>query len=205
MSEDLIQRSAEWWAVRTGKITASRIGDMMATTRNGWAASRRNYFHELIAERLTGRPTIKVIRSLEARIELEPEARIAYEFLSGHNVKEVGFIPHPLIERSGSSPDGYIGRQGQLEIKCLDPPAHIELLESGIIDPGYVYQMQFGMACSKRKWCDFFSYSAAMPEELKTFTKRIERDNDLIGRIEQAIRDFDCEIETKIAALRNGK
>lgn len=201
---DLVQRSPEWFAARAGLITASRVGDMMATTKTGWAASRRNYFHELVAERLTGRPTIKIVRRLEARSEMEPEARTAYEFFSGNAVRELGLVLHPKIERAASSPDGFIGKDGQLEMKCLDPPRHIELLETGIINNGYLYQMQFGLACSKRKWCDFFTYCPTLPEELKTFTRRIERDDHLIKKIEAAVIEFDAEIEAKIAALRNG-
>jgi hypothetical protein len=199
---DVAQNSAEWHQLKCGWIGASRIGDLMATTKKGRAASRKNYFNELLAQRLTGRRTSRYIYSLNNRLEMEPEARAAYEFYTGNSVVEVGFIPHPQIDRAGASPDGIVSDDGGLEIKCCDAGAHIAMIETGIIDPAYLYQCQFGMACSERSWWDFVAYHPDMPEELKFWTKRIERDDHCIERIEQAVRDFDAEIEAKIAALR---
>lgn len=202
--ETVIQQSEEWNQLKCGWIGASRIGDMLATTKNGWAASRKNYFNELIAQRLTGRRTSRYVYSLNNRLEMEPEARAAYEFYTGNDVVEVGFIPHPSIEHFGASPDGLIGDDGGLEIKCMDAPNHLETLETGIVATGYVYQCLSGMACTGRKWWDFVSYQPDMPEELKLFRKRFDRDDHAIGKIEAAVREFDAEIEAKIAALRNG-
>jgi len=204
MSDEVLQNTPEWNQLKCGWIGASRIGDMMATTKNGWAASRKNYFNELLAQRLTGRRTSRYVYSLNNRLEMEPEARAAYEFYTGNEVVEVGFIPHPKIDRAGASPDGLVGKDGGLEIKCCDAGAHLAMIETGIIDSTYLYQCQFGMACSERPWWDFVAYHPDMPEELKFWTRRIERDDQLIERIENAVRDFDAEIEAKIATLRNG-
>jgi hypothetical protein len=204
MSEDVAQGSAEWNQLKCGWIGASRIGDMLATTKSGWAASRKNYFNELVAQRLTGRRTSRYIYSLNNRLEMEPEARDAYEFYTDNRVTQVGFIPHPRIDRAGASPDGLVGDDGGLEIKCCDGAAHLAMIETGVIDSAYLYQCQFGMACSECQWWDFVSYHPDMPEELKFWTKRIERDDHCIAKIEEAVREFDAEIEAKIAALRNG-
>ena len=100
----MLQRSPEWWAARCGKCTASRVGDVIATTRNGWGAARGKYLEQLVCERLTGRnQDNKVIRSLEARAELEPEARAAYSFYTDNDIELVGFVEHPKIVNSGAS------------------------------------------------------------------------------------------------------
>jgi len=201
---DVVQNSEEWHQLKCGWIGASRIGDLMATIKNGSpAASRRNYFNELLAQRLTGRRSSRYIGSLDRRLEMEPEARIAYEFYSGNDVQEVGFIPHPRVARSGASPDGLIAHDGGLEIKCPDVGNHLAMIETGIIDSNYLYQCQWGIACSDRAWWDFVSYHPDLPEELKFWTKRIERDDHCIGRIEVAVIEFDAEIEARIASLRN--
>jgi hypothetical protein len=203
MSEEVIQNSPEWHELKCGWIGASRIGDMLATTKNGWAASHKNYFNELLAQRLTGRRTSRYVYSLNSRLEMEPEARSAYAFYTSNDVVEVGFIPHPRIERAGASPDGLVGDDGGLEIKCCDVGAHLAMIETGVIDSDYIYQCQFGMACSERQWWDFVAYHPDLPEELKFWTKRIERDDHAISRIEAAVREFDAEIENKIAAIRS--
>lgn len=202
---DLEQRSPEWFALRCGKVTASRISDMMATTRNGWAATRARYLEEIVAERLTGETVIKRVPSMEARSEMEPDARDAYEFYSDNEPQVVGFVTHPTIEMAGASPDSLIGEDGGLEIKCLDSKNHIELLKSGIIDNGYLLQCQFNIACAERDWWDFMSYDPRMKEErLRVFIKRINRDDHCIAKIESAVVDFLAEVEATVAQLQNG-
>lgn len=192
------QRTPEWYALRCGKVTASRIGDLMATTRNGWGAPRKNYLREIVAERLTGRPVIKRVPSMDARSDMEPEARLAYEFYKGAEVDEIGFVEHPSISNAGASPDGFVGKDGGIEIKCLNTENHIELLKAGEIDAGYLLQVQFGMACSGRQWTDFVSYDPRLPEDLKVFLKRISRDEGLIERIEKCVEDFLAEIDAEV-------
>lgn len=193
------QRSPEWWAARTGCVTASRIADVMARTKNGWGAPRGHYLNKLVAERITGQPTKqRAVMSLEQRLEMEPEARVAYEFYSDNEVTEVGFIEHPTIPHAGASPDGLIGADGGLEIKCCDTTTHIETLRSGAVDPDYMKQIQFGMACTDRMWWDFVSFDPLMPEELKLFVKRVLRDDAQIAAIESAVIEFLSEVETKV-------
>lgn len=199
------QRTDAWYSARCGRVTASRIVDVITTTKNGWGHARAKYANQLVAERLTGRPQdMRRIKSMEDRSDLEPEAIAAYEFYTGANVKTVGFIQHPEIELSGSSPDGLVGKKGGLEIKVLDPATHIKLL-SGDLSPmeEYLPQMTFGIATTKRSWWDFAAYCPTMPEELKLFIKRLDSDADAIAKVEAAVITFLAEVEAKVLAIRN--
>src|SRR5688572_15980698 len=115
----MIQGSPEWFAERAGKVTASRIADMLAKTKTGWGASRANYAAQLVAERLTG-TVVESYTSAEMRwgTETEPQAKAAYEFYTGSTIEDAAFIQHPKIAMSGASPDGFVGADGLLEVKC---------------------------------------------------------------------------------------
>lgn len=202
MSNFPIQGSDEWFAQRMGKVTASRIGDMMAKTKSGWGASRANYAAQLVAERLTGQPAETFSNTaMKWGTETEPEARAVYSFYSGLSVEECGFIPHPTISQSGASPDGLVGDSGLVEIKCPNTATHIETLLGGIVPSKYNYQMQWQMACTNRTWCDWVSYDPRMPESMRLFTKRIVRDNALLGELEAEVRAFLVEIDETVARL----
>ena len=196
------QGSQEWLLERCGKVTASRIADLMATTRSGYAASRDNYKAQLIAERLTGcvAPGFTNAAMIHGT-ETEPEARRAYEFFVDRDVQQVGFIPHPAIEMSGASPDGLVGSDGLLELKCPNTATHIETLLTGRIPDKYHKQMQFQMACTGREWCDFASYDPRMPERMRLFVKRIPRDEGEIAEIEREVSVFLSEIADTVARL----
>ena len=202
MSE-LIQGTDEWLQARVGKVTASRIADLMATLRDGKpGASYHNYMAELIAERLTGVPKEHFTNSaMMWGTEKEPEARSAYEFFHDVDVVEVGFVDHPSIPMAGASPDGLVGDVGLVEIKCPNTATHIETLLTGKIPDKYIKQMQFQLACTGRKWCDFLSYDPRMPEHLRMFTKTVERDDELILKMEGAIASFLDMLENKIEQL----
>ena len=123
------QRTPEWYAARCGKVTASRLVDVIARTQKGWGAARGKYMEQIIAERLTGRPQdMRNVRSLSERADMEPDARDAYTFYTDNEVEEVGFIQHPSIEYAGASPDGVVADDGMIEIKCLDAATHVRLL-----------------------------------------------------------------------------
>ena len=193
------QGTAEWREARCGKVTASHIGDVMARTKTGWGAARKHYLNKLVAERITGQPSAqKSVASLDRRLEMEPEARIAYEFYTDNEVTEVGFIDHPTIPNAGASPDGLIGDDGGLEIKCCDSAQHLEMLTTGIVDPDYLKQCYFGMACTGRKWWDFESFDPLMPEEMKVYVKRIPRDETKIAEIESAVIQFLSEVDLRV-------
>lgn len=199
------QGTQEWRLARVGHVTASRIADLMARTKAGWRAGRRNYMAQLVVERLTGLPTESYINgAMQWGIDTEDRARNAYSFFTGQEVRQVGFILHPCIPKTGASSDGFVGfvgHDGLIEIKCPNTATHIETLLSQEIADEYIKQMQFQMACTGRQWCDFVSFDPRMKVELQLFIKRVERDNTLIGQIEAEVRDFLAELDQKIAAL----
>jgi putative phage-type endonuclease len=168
MIADIEQRTEAWETIRLGKVTASCISDVMAKTKSGYSASRKNYMMKLLCERLTGKREESYINAAMQRgIDLEAVARSAYEVDQGVMVQEVGFVPHPTIPMSGASPDGCVGDSGLLEIKCPGTSAHVDFLRTGEIDSGYKLQMLWQLECIGRAWCDFVSYDDRMPEELQ--------------------------------------
>lgn len=196
------QRTDEWFAARVGKVTASKVADVVARTRNGWGASRANYMAQIIAERLTGQPADSYTNAaMQWGIEIEPDARAAYEFYTDSAVEEVGFVDHPRIAMSGASPDGRVGDSGLVEIKCPNTATHIDTLLNGTIPDKYIKQMLWQMACEERDWCDFVSFDPRMPEEHRIWIERIERDDDAIMYLETAVSEFLAEVDEKIKKL----
>jgi putative phage-type endonuclease len=199
---DVLQGSPEWFALRLGKVTASRVADVVAKTKSGWGASRDNYAAELIAERLTGTQAASYTNAaMQWGLECEPQARAAYCFYRDVNVTEVGFVDHPAIEMTGASPDGLAGDDGLVEIKCPNTATHIETLLTHTVPAKYITQMQFQMACTGRKWCDFVSFDPRMPEYMRLFVKRIERDDTAIATLEREVITFLSEVETRLLGL----
>lgn len=198
------QRSEEWFAARVGKVTASRMADLTARTKSGYGASRANYMAELLVERITGKPKKGFVSAaMQHGIDTEDEARAAYEFQAGVSVATVGFIQHPYIGMSGASPDGYVGEDGMVEIKCPQPAAHIETLETAAIPAKYFLQMQWQMACAGRDWCDFVSYQ---PDLIGTgmdlFIQRVAFDGSAIKELETEVTKFLSELDAKEKSLR---
>jgi putative phage-type endonuclease len=196
------QRSAEWYQTRLGKVTASRIADLMARTKSGYSTSRANYMAELIAERLTGAKGDSYQSSaMQWGTEQEPYARAAYETLKGVLVEEVGFVPHPTISNSGASPDGLVDDDGLVEIKCPFTATHLEFLTTGIVPERYNLQMQWQMACTGRGWCDYVSYDPRLPERMSISIQRVNRDFTLVGNVETEVRAFLSELDAKVLTL----
>lgn len=199
----LLQGSPEWHQERLGKVTASRVADVVARTKTGWGAMRDNYKADLIVERLTGAPVQGYVsEAMEWGTQCEPEARSAYEVLAGLRVDVVGFVPHPTIEMSGASPDGLVGTDGLVEIKCPGSKAHIDTLLRGKIPEKYILQMTWQMACTGRQWCDFVSYDPRMPENLRLFVKRVPRDDVMVLDLEDKVREFLAEVHAKTVTLQ---
>lgn len=200
---EIIQGSPEWFAVRVGKVTASRVADVVAKTKTGWGASRANYMAELIAERLTGEVAPSFTNAaMQWGTEMEPLARDAYEFRTDATVETVGFVAHPSILMSGASPDGLVGSDGLVEIKCPNTATHIDTLMGDSIASKYETQMQWQMACTGRKWCDFVSFDPRMPESMRLFIRRVNRDDKRISELELLVCDFLEEIKAKVQQLR---
>ena len=204
MTEEILQGSDEWKALRLGKVTASRIADLMAKTKSGFAASRANYMAQLIAERLTGTVAESYTNAaMQHGTETEPEARAAYEFYQSVTVEQIAFAPHPKIDQAGAGPDGLVGSDGLVEIKCPNTATHLETLLGQAVPGKYELQMQFQMACTGRQWCDFVSYDPRMPEHMRLFVKRLPRDDKRIAGIEGEIGSFLSEMAVKLSQLNS--
>lgn len=202
--QDIIQGTPEWHALRVGKVTASRVADVAAKTKTGWGASRSNYLAELIAERLTGEAAASFTNAaMQWGTDKEPEARAYYEFRSDAEVALVAFVDHPTIGMTGASPDGLVGDDGLIELKCPNTATHIETLLGDEIPAKYVTQMQWQMACTGRKWCDFASYDPRLPESMRLFVKRVNRDDTRIAELEKLVEAFLAELDGKVSALRS--
>lgn len=200
----IIQGSEEWFAVRCGKVTASRVADIVARTKSGWSASRKNYLAELVAERLTGHVERGFTNAaMQWGTDMEPEARDAYAFYADADVEQVGFVDHPRIEMAGASPDGLVGDNGLVEIKCPNTATHIDTLMAGTAPARYVTQMMWQMACTGRAWCDFVSYDPRLPEDMRIFIKRIDRDEDRIAELEKEVEAFLSELSETVERLKN--
>lgn len=188
------QRSAEWFAARLGCVTASRVKDVMASGRGGApSATRKNYMMELLCERLTGQqsgPDLSRKPAVQRGVELEPFACMAYEADKGLMVIETGLVMHPSIPGFGASPDGLVGEDGVLEIKCPNTATHIATMQSERHDPQYEWQMLAQMACTGRAWTDFVSYDDRLPEPIQYVCHRFERDFKRIREMEAEIKAF---------------
>lgn len=198
----IVQGSPEWFAVRCGKVTASRVADVIAKTKTGYGASRANYAAELIAERLTQSTAPGFTNAaMQWGTDQEPHARAAYSFLHNVDVEEIAFVDHPEIAMSGASPDGLVGLDGLVEFKCPNTATHLDTLLSETVPGKYITQMQWQMACTGRAYCDFASFDPRLPPSMQLFVKRVERDASLILDLEAQVADFLAEIDAKVAAL----
>lgn len=199
----VVQGTQEWLQLRAGKVTASRIADVAAKIKTGESASRRNYKAQIVVERLTGLPCESgyISKEMQWGTENEPFARAAYEIRSGAMVDQVGFVDHPTIDRSGASPDGLVGDDGMVEIKCPNTATHIEYILGKEAPAEYQQQMLWQMDCTGRQWVDFVSYDPRLPEHLQLFVVRFVRDNERIKQLESEVVKFNAEVDEIIAKL----
>jgi putative phage-type endonuclease len=196
------QRTEEWFKARLGKVTASRVADVIAKTKSGYSSSRDNYMAQLICERLTGQQGESYTNAaMQHGVDTEPLARSAYEALHGLLVEEVGFVQHPTIEMAGASPDGLVGLFGMLEVKCPNTATHIDTLINSTVPTKYITQMQWQMRCCDRQWCDFVSFDPRLPLDLQLFIKRVEFDAEYVAMLEKEVNQFLDELVKKINKL----
>ena len=196
------QRTEEWFRARAGKVTASRVADIIAKTKSGYSTSRDNYMAELICQRLTGTVGESYQNAAMAwGTNTEPLARAAYVSATGISVEEIGFVPHPTIENAGASPDGLVEDKGLVEIKCPITNTHMNTLLEQEVPTKYYVQMQWQMACTGREWCDFVSFDPRMPENMQLYIHRIERDDKMIANLEAEVSKFLSEMANKIERL----
>lgn len=199
------QGTDAWHLARLGRVTASRIADVLATIKRGEAAARANYRAELVAERLTGKRQESYSNAaMQWGTETEPLARVWYESEVGVVVQETGFVEHPTIAMSGASPDGLVADSGLVEIKCPNTQTHIETMLAKRVPPRYTPQIHWQMACTGREWCDFVSFDPRLPEQTQIFIKRVERDEKYIkDTLEPEVIRFLEEVEKTVEQLLN--
>ena len=197
------QRTEEWFAARCGKVTASRVADIIAKTKTGYSTSRDNYLAQLVCERMTGKPAESYSNAaMQWGTDTEPFARAAYEARMDLLVTEVGFIDHPWITMSGASPDG-LANEGMVEIKCPNTATHIDTLLSQTVPAKYITQMMWQMACADRPWCDFVSFDPSLPERHQLFIKRINYDPEMVNMLENSVIQFLGDVDLKIQQLES--
>lgn len=200
-----IDNIEDWYRVRLGRVTASRIGDATRKlVRGGWAKDRENYKHELIAERLTGQARQRYIS--EAMVwgqQCEGDARLAYQKRMGYAVDNATwFVQHPIIRDAGCSPDGSIGSDGLAQFKCPETSTYVRILTTKEIDPDYIAQCQWEMACTGRKWNDLVFYDPRISDpKFRMFRTRVHRDNEWIAATEIMVMALLKEIEDAIASI----
>lgn len=207
MKANVAQESADWMAARAGAFTASRSADLMARTKSGPSASRGNLLALLAVERLTGQCVETFTNgAMQRGIELEAEARDAYSFARGVAVDECGFVPTSALVRCGCSPDGLIGDDGLLEIKCPASMAkHLDALRTGAHAKEYRWQLQHQLMVTGRAWVDAVSYDPRFPEGLQLAVTRVERDEAAIKDLVEAIIEANAEVEAMVRELNNMK
>jgi len=204
--DQIEQGSQEWLELRIGKITASRLSDVLAQGKgSSESLTRKRYKNELIRERLTHQKLDGYSNtSMERGTLLEPLARASYEVQHNLMVEQVSFVPHPVISNAGASPDGLIGDDGLIEIKCPKPENHLEaILTNGkSLISTYYNQIQWQMACTGRKWCDLVSYDPDMIDHLQLFVTKVLRDDPYIKTMEAEVITFDQEIIQAVINLK---
>lgn len=201
----IAQGTPEWFAQRLGHVTASRMSDVLAKGKAGEAVTRQKYRMQIIAERISGRVAESFTSAaMEWGTEHEPLARIRYEADTGYFVDEAEFCFHPTIKWLGASPDGVInGVSGLIEIKCPNTQTHLGYRLDNKPPAAYINQMQCQMWVTGATYCDFVSYDPRVPEHLQLFVSRLQRDNDLIAKMEIETIKFLGEVDDAIKQLEN--
>ena len=197
------QRTDEWFKARLGKVTASRVSDVLAKIKSGEAAVRKNYKMQLATERLTNQKTDTYInQAMQDGIDREDTAREIYEIVRDIKVEQVGFIDHPTIKMSGCSPDGKIPDNGVLEIKCPVETTHTTNLLERKLPSRYVSQVQWQIACTGADYANFVSYNPNFEPKLQLMYVEVERDNEYIEMLEEEVSIFLAEVDDIVNVLK---
>jgi putative phage-type endonuclease len=196
-------QSDSWLVHRAGRITGSRIADVMNTLKGGGEGSKRKgYRMEILAARLTGKSaTHYVSMEMQRGLEMEQTAIEMYQMATHQMVIPVGFVLHPEWDFTGATPDGLVGSDGLIEVKCPKSETLLEWRLSDVIPEEYIFQMQWQMACTERKWCDFYGYDDRLPSPISHLIKRVERDDKRIAEISSSVLDLNEQIEAMIEVL----
>jgi putative phage-type endonuclease len=182
------QRSEGWFAARRGVPTASSFNRLI-TSAGKRSASADGYIDELIAEKITGESKFfPTTAAMQHGIDTEPKARAYYEFMHEVDVLEIGLCLHDTID-AGASPDGLIGNDGLIEIKC--PQAHTMVkywrdnAKNSRIPIEYLPQVQGQLWITERDWCDVLCYH----ESIKPMLIRVFRDEDFIASLAEIVKN----------------
>ena len=194
------QGSPEWFAMRAGKVTASKVSDVMSAITT---AGYKNYLADLVVERLTGNKTESFTNAaMQWGVDQEPIARAEYEVKTGNFVDQIAFVDHPTIANFGCSPDGLVGDDGLIEIKCPNTATHIDYVMQDKVPTKYIPQIQCQLAVTGRKWCDFVSFDPRLPDGLQILIVRLERDNKYIEKLEARVVKFLDEVNSAVTGLK---
>lgn len=201
---DFPQGSEEWKRARCALVTASRMPDVIAKIKTGEAAARRDYRAELVVETLTGIPQDDGYINAEMQwgLDQEPYGRAAYEVVAEVLVDQVGLVVHPTIERAAASPDGLVGADGVLELKCPKTATHLQYLMDGRLPPKYEPQVMWQLACTERAWAEFVSFDPRLPEKLQLFRVRVSRDDKRIAELEREVLAFLADVDRMLETVR---
>ena len=202
-----LQRTEKWWKDKLGCASASNASIILAQGKSSKEAkSRTKYKAELVRQRLTGGYSSRFNNdSMDWGIETEELAKLAYECATNRSIDDCGFIKHPKVKNAGASPDGLIGIQGTVQIKCPDTSTYQEIAKEGKIDNKYIKQVQFELWITGREWCDFIVFDPRMPENAQLFIKRIYRDQKMISLIEFQTKRFLKEVSIDEKFFKNYK
>lgn len=196
-TESIPQRTEAWFEARLGKLGASKVKDAIDFLKNGKPSQKRqDLLLTIVAERLTGQVADNfTTKEMQWGTDTEPFARAAYEDRTGNKVDETGWRLHPTLEGTGASPDGLIGADGLLEIKCPRTTTHLRWMQAGEVPEDHQAQMLWQMACTGRSWCDFVSYDPRIPGNAAFFCIRFHRDEKKIQELEQLVAQFLNEVD----------
>lgn len=198
---NILQRSDDWYAERCGKVTASQVKDLNAKPSKGKALNALGL--TILAERLTGvQKETPTNFYMQWGIDNEPHAIAAYENETGFFVNGTGLIDHPFIEMFGASPDGLVGENGQIEVKCPDTTTHLNTLLTKEVPEEHIPQITSQLACTRREWCDFVSYDPRLEPELQIIIIRVFAKDLNIEGLERDVRAFNRAIEEAKASLK---
>ena len=199
-----LQRTDDWMADRLGKVTASRIADVVAKGRGSApSVTRQEYLVQIALERLTGQAVESYTNAaMQWGVDNEPAALDQYGFVKGVTVEPVGFVVHPTIKMSGASPDGLVSDDGLVEVKCPKSHTHWATLKGDRIAARYIDQMQWQMECTGRAWCDFVSFDPRFPPEHQLHIRRIAADPDRQTFLRDGVINFLNDLEADLHDLR---
>lgn len=190
---DCEQGSPEWLSARLGVPSASQFSKIV-TGKGGKSTQVEAYINQLVAEELTGETTLVYVNEhMKRGTELEPDARELYEALTGNTVQELGFCLHDTVN-AGCSPDGLVGEDGGLEIKCPAPATHVEWVKAGVVPSKHLQQIMGCLWITGRSWWDFMSYHQTM----KPLIVRVERDEEYIATLAEHVTNAALKIKQDV-------